>query len=289
MTLTGVRCVMASLLLPAITAAGGPLVPVRQVGDIDEITLTRDSSRHGSKGSSGNTHDKDTIVEQVIGLHEDGMEFVYDLPKTATPAERAKTWQLPARVFKPFHGPTQLLNAAELEARVDLWLKAAGMTRGACGQLLFTWTVFRIECDPQAVIATVHAFDPGPADVQEGATYQESDVLGSGTWARKTGPEGASFVVVLPANPDAVRRARAGTDVAVGELMKKPVSFDEALAQRSKDNISGTMSLTVNMDSGGSLRRRTKVTTLETRHPDGTTESEMVTETLERRSITRGQ
>ena len=153
MKLIGFTGIVGALLLPAIVARAGALPLAPQVGDTYEITLTRDSAQQGSHGSSGSSHDKDTIIERVIGLRADGLELQYDLPSAATADERAGNWQFPARVFKPFGGPAQLLNGPELEARVDGWLKAAGWPRTVCGHWIFTWNAFRIECDPQSVLA----------------------------------------------------------------------------------------------------------------------------------------
>lgn len=281
MKLTGFMATAAALVLPATIARAAALPLAPQVGDTYEITLTRDSA-----GSSGSSHDKDVLIERVVDLRADGMELEYDLPKAATAEERAGNWQFPARVFKPFDGPAQLLNIPELEARVDGWLKAAGWPRTVCGHWILTWNAFRIECDPQSVIKAVQAFDLRSADLREGAPYREPEALGSGNLARKpAGPDGAIFAVELPVDPDAVRRARAESDVVVGEIMKKPVSLDAALLERAKEMVTGTISVTFVTDPAGDLRRRTKVTKLDIRRPDGRSETETVTETLERRLI----
>jgi hypothetical protein len=91
----------------------------------------------------------------------------------------------------------------------------------------------------------------------------------------------------MPVDPDAIRRARAESDVVVGEIMKKPVSLDAALRERAREIVSGTISVTFETDPAGNVRLRTKVTKLETMEPDGRSETETVTETLERRLISR--
>src|SRR5882757_3182607 len=283
MKLIGSMGMVAALLVLAITARAGTLSPTPQVGDTYEITLAKDSAQQGSNGSSGSSHDKDTIIERVIGLRADGLELQYDLPNAATADERARNWQFPARVFKPFAGPAQLLNTPELEARVDAWLKAAGWSRTVCGHWIFTWNAFRIECDPQSVIKTIQSIDLRSVELREGAAYQESDARGSGKLARKAGGlDGAIFSVEMPVDPDAVRRARAESDVVVGEIMNKPVSLDAALRKRASEIISGTISVAFETDSAGTVRRRTKVTKLDIAGPDGPSETETVTETLER-------
>ena len=286
MKLIGFMGIVAALLLPAMVARAGALPLAPQVGDTYEITLTRESVQHGSNGSSGSSHDKDMVIERVIGLRADGLELQYDLPNAATADERARNWQFPARVFKPYSGPVQLLNRPELEARLDAWLKAAGWPRTACGHWIFTWSAFRIECDPESVINTVQSFDLRSADLREGATYNETEAHGSGKLTRTAaGPDGAIFVVEMPVDPDAVRRGRAESDVVVGEIMNKPVSLDEALRQRARETISGTISVKFETDPAGNLRRRTKVTKLDIKGPDDRSETETVTETLERRLI----
>ncbi len=149
----------AGLLLQATNARAEPAQFRPQIGDTYEIIMKQTSAQNSSDGSSGSSHDNDTIIERVIGVRPDGLELEYDLPKSASQASRTGTWQFPARVFKPEHGSMQLLNRPELEARIEAWLKAAKWTREVCGRWIFTWNAFRIECDPQSVIVNLESFD----------------------------------------------------------------------------------------------------------------------------------
>ena len=277
---------IAGLLLLANDARGESPQSAPKVGAEYEISKRYETSQQTSDGSSGSSRGRDTILERVIGVREGGLELEYDLPKNATAEDRARSWQFPVRVFRPINGSMQLLNRPELEARVEGWLKAAGWTRAVCGRWIFTWNAFRIECDPQSVIKTVEAFDLRSADLREGAPYQETEARGPGTLTRKAaGPNGATFAVVMEIDPDAVRRARADSDVAVGEIMRKPVTMDAALRERAKESVSGTISVTFDTDSAGNVRWRTKVTKVETKGPDGRSERQTVTETVERRPV----
>jgi hypothetical protein len=288
MKLNGLRGMLAALLLLASAAHAGTPLPAPQIGDTYEITLTRDSAQQGSHGSSGSTHDKDMIIERITGLRRDGLELQYDLPNTATAEERARDWQFPAEIFKPFGGPAQLLNGSELDARIDSWLKAASLSRGACGHWIFTWNAFRIECDPQSVLKTVQSYDLRSVDLHEGAAYQDSEASSPGKLARKAGGiDGETFAAEMPVDSDTVRRARAESDFVVGEIMKKPVSLEAALHERAAEIVSGTISVVFDTDPDGNVRRRTKVTKLDIKRPDGRTETQSVTETLERRLISR--
>lgn len=278
--------IIAGVFIQPIFTRAEALAPAANVGDTFETNLTKDSERHGSNSSSGSSHDADTIIERVTGLRPDGVELQYDLPKSATAEERATSWQFPVRVLKPFSGPVQLLNAADLESRVDAWLKAAGLSRAACGHWIFTWNAFRIECDPQSVLNTIDAFDLTAVDLREGALYHDTDALGSGKLVRKlSGPDTATFAVELPIDPDSVRRDRAESDVVVGEIMHKPVTFDAAFQRRAKDVVSGTIAVEFETDSAGEPFRRSRIKKIDVKGSDGQSETETVTEILERRPL----
>ena len=67
--------------------------------------------------------DVTTLVERVIALRDSGVELEFDLPEGTSAEDRTRNWQFPARVLKSSDQPLQLLNGAELEARVQDWLK----------------------------------------------------------------------------------------------------------------------------------------------------------------------
>jgi hypothetical protein len=256
------------------------------VGDTYEITKVRDSSTEDNGASSGSSHDQDTLIERIEAVRPDGLELVFDLPEGTTADERREAWQFPARVFKPTEGPIKLLNAAELESRVDAWLKWGKMTRDACGHWIFTWNAFKIECDPQSVLETIQEFDPTLPDLHDGAIYRDAYALRAAKLAMKSeGSDGRTFTASFAIDPNAVQRDRAQADVVVGEISRKPITLEAALAKRSKEAVSGTIDVQIDADAAGSIRRLTKITKSETKRADGTVETETITETLERRLI----
>jgi hypothetical protein len=280
--------VTAALLLPANNARGQSPQSAPKVGEEYEISKRYETSQKTSDGSSGSSSGRDALLERVIGVRAGGLELEYDLPTDTKADDRARHWQFPVRVFRPSSGPAQLLNRPELEARVDGWLKRAGWTRAVCGRWIFTWNAFRIECDPQSVLKMVEAFDLRSTDLREGAPYRDTEARGSGTLTKKAaGPNGETFAVTMEIDPEAVRRARAESDVAVGEIMQKPVTMDAALRERAKESVSGTITVTFDTDSGGNARRRTRLTKVEIKGPDGRHESRTVTETVERHPVSR--
>lgn len=254
------------------------------VGDGVEIRKSYETSSETSDGSSsGNSSGHDGLLERVVSIREDGRELIYDLPKSATKEDRARDWQFPAHVFQPNHGSKKLLNQGDLEARLATWLKSAGWDRSVCGQWIFTWNVFHIDCDPQSVIDTINAFDLRVSELREGALYSDNNATEPGKLVRKASEAGAAtFTVELKVNPDVVRRARAESDFVVGEIMKKPVLLEAALEERLKEDISGTISVTLEVDEAGQVRRRVRVIQLKTKRLDGSTETETNTETVER-------
>ncbi|QNN78423.1 hypothetical protein IAE60_03005 [Pseudoxanthomonas mexicana] len=275
-----------AMLSLANAARSESLGAAPEAGEEYEISKTYQTSEHSSDGSSGSSNGRDTLVERVISVREGGLELEFDLPKQATAEDRARSWQFPVRVFRSTDGSMQVLNRSELEARIEGWLKAAGWTRAECGRWIVTWNVFRIECDPESVIKAVESFDLRSAGIREGDAYREPGARGPGILTRKsTGADGATFVVVLEIDPDAVRRARAEADVVVGEMTQKPVTLDDALRERANEDVSGTISVTIDTDLVGNIRRRTKVTSVETKGRDSTTERRTETETVERRPV----
>ena len=279
--------VAAILLFPMCTSAraelpGGSL----RVGQIYEITSTQDSSDQTGDESSGSSFDKDTIIERILAVRSDGVEIEYDFPAEASAEERTQSWQFPVRVFRPKHGPSQLLNRGELETRVDAWLRTAKLTRAACGHWIFTWNAFQIECDPQSVIKTIEGFDPDVPELREGVLYKEPEALDPAPLMKETDEAGRTiFTAQMRIDPGVVRQARAESDVVVGEITNKPVTLESALRERSKEAISGTISVSFYVDRDGVVRRRTKVTKLETAQPGGPSEIKTTTEVLARRLL----
>ena len=270
-------------ILPSLAACAPPGPRAPQVGDTYEIATDRESSEQSTDGSTSSSSDRDAISARVLAVRDGGVALEYDFPKDTQPDERASTWQLPARVFRPAHGPIQLLNRAELEMRVDPWLKKAGMARAACGHWIFTWNAFRIDCDPDSAVKIIEGFDPAPPELRDGALYRDPDALGPAPL--KKSADDKAFVVELAIDPERVRKERAETDLTVAEISRKKLTLEDALHAHADEAISGTIAIRFEVDSAGEVRRQITVTTIKITTPNGRSDTRTVTQTLERRLL----
>jgi len=280
--------VTAALLLQAFAARAQEARPGAQAGDVYEIRRESVSSETTNGESSASSSSRNMLMERVIAVHDSGVELEFDLPQDVSAEDRAPIWQFPVRVLRPPQGPLQLLNGPELEARVERWLTAAELTRAACGHWYFTWNAFQVECDPQSVVQALAKLEL-PGDLRDGAPYQEAGGRGPAVMRREPrAPDGTVFVVEMDIDPEAARRERAQADIVVAEIMtRESLSLEAALQARSAERLSGTIRITFETDAGGRARRRTKVTELAIEGPNGTRETQTVTETVERRLVPR--
>ena len=233
--------------------------------------------------SSGSSNGHDTIVERVVAVRNDGIEFVYDLPKNTAKEDRQRDWQLPARVFRSNDGSLKLLNVDELKGRLEKWLEAAKWDQSVCGKWVFTWNAFYIDCDPQSVLKTISAFDLNSAGISEGDLYSEPGTLAAGILTvDKSSTNSKTLLTEMKIDPDYVRRSSAESDVVVDEIMRKPVTLEDAIKARSSEKISGTVAITLELDGSAHVKRKIKVTKVAVEKPGEPTLHRTITETLER-------
>ncbi|MET0246017.1 MAG: hypothetical protein ABW182_04640 [Sphingomonas sp.] len=272
-------------MLSAHNVAAQSATPVTAPDDATEITISY--STNGEKGATATSSSsgRNMLIERVIARRKDGVELEYDLQPEAKPEERARSWQLPARVIKGRDGRTRLVNRDQLETRLGNWLKAAQWDRSVCGRWIFTWNAFRIECDPDTVIAMIEGVDLAAQELRDGASYLDPRSTGPVrvTRSRDTA-KGAQFTATPTIDPAKVSNERAETDVIMGELMRTPVSLETALLERTKEQVSGTIMVTWDVDTAGMTWKRTRTTVLTIRSADDRVEKETRIDTIERHS-----
>ena len=274
---------LLSATVAELTAPAGAR-PSEQVGAAYELRRSRDMTEHGEGPDAGSasSHDDDTLLERVAAVRADGVELVYDLPSASSADERTRSWQFPARVFRPVSGPVHLLNRAEIEARIGPWLEAVHLTRAMCGRTIFTWNAFRIECDPNAVIGIVASFDPQPAELREGAMIGDPEAVGT-TQLRRTAS--GIFTVTLPIDADVLRRHAVDNELVLAEIMNRPMTREAAVAAHVRDTYSGTITLTYEANDQGRVTRRTRRAQLREQIQDEDVTNREVVHVVERRPL----
>ncbi|MDG2534297.1 hypothetical protein P6144_11605 [Sphingomonas sp. HITSZ_GF] len=265
-----VTLLAAALLAPSLASA-------QAVGDQAQLLRTTRTEQR-SAGSMSNSQNSDALVERVVAVTPAGVELEYSLP----PGSQSAGWTFPLRVLQPPTGPLQLRNRAELEARIDTWLKDARLTRAACGQWIFTWNAFRIDCDPESALTAVQPFAIGSLKPTEGAPY--ADPQAARPAPLKARPEGKGFTVELAIDPRIVREELAQADLAVAQINRQKLSLEAARKAHAADQIAGTIKVTIDTDSAGQVRRRTRIATLTLGKGDQA-ETRTTTEMVERRPI----
>lgn len=270
----------------ASAVAAAPTQSQYQVGQVFEIRRDVETAETGGDGFRSSSTDRDMLEERVVGIGPSGLELEYDLPKSTSAEGRARQWQLPARVLRPPTGPMQLLNRPDMTARAAAWLGAAGMTEAACGHWYVTWNAFRIECDPQSVVEMIETFDAGPEKLAADDLYKDAQALRSAPLKVKAGAPGSAVLYAeMTVDPDAVRQGEAQADLVTAEMIRKPVALEAALHAHAAEDISGTITVTFQIDEDGHVQRQTKVTVVNVKWQDGNKKTRTVTQTLERKLV----
>lgn len=252
-------------------------------GDVFRITQTHSSESKGDNGSSSSSRGGHEYVERVDAVGSEGTERTFDITLDPDDERRLIEWQFPARVLVAHNGTLELLNRDDLERRRDAWLEAAKIPAEACGSWYFTWNAFQVECDPDTILETIRSITIQPPELSEGGFYEHPMALSPGRLVKEhSAGEGSNYSVVLEVDPDAVRRAEARSDVVVGEIMREPVSFESAYAERAQEQISGTIEITLEARGDGTFWKRSTLIEIEKRLPDGTSERESSIEVIER-------
>ena len=280
--------VSLALLLTVCSAPVWAQVADEREGDRFRITLLHESERKGENGSSGRSSGRHEYIEQILAVRQDGIERLYDIPREPDDEDHLIDWQFPVRVFEANDGKMGIVNRGDLERRRDAWLEAAEIPMEACGAWYFTWNAFQVECDPDAILETIRTIRIQPKSLKDGASFTHPAAIQPGS-LHKLADDSSKFSSEMEVNEDYFHRAEAQSDVIVGEIMRKPVTFEEAYARRKAEQITGTIEVVLTTSEGGRVLRR--LTTIETTKTEvgGEVEHETSTETIERKRIELGR
>jgi hypothetical protein len=277
------RFVAISLLFTAVHVQASSYEP--KVGDVFKIVQNYETSSSTNGDSSSSSSGHSALIERVISVDQGGVELEYDEPLEVDGKGKGLNWQLPARIYRPTNGTPMLVNSAELEKRVDPWLKKTKMSRAACGQWMFTWNAFKIECDPASALGIVEKFNLWSPNLAEGQLFSDSGSrVAEPLKIKSSDSNGSVYVAELEVDPEKVKKGKAETGVVVAKIMGETKSFESALVEQADHKISGTISVTIEVGSSGQVIKRTKITRLRI-EANGEIETSSDTVTLERRAL----
>ena len=228
----------------------------------------------GSSSSSGSYH----YVERVIDISDAGVlrEFDLDDQREERPLV---AWQYPVRVLDDGRS-LAIVNRDEMVARRDRFMAEADIPMSACGSYYFTWNVFQVECDPEAVLELYEELDLQPDSLAEGSPVLHSSTDEQGTLERAGR---RSLRAELPVSPELVRRERAEGDMVIAALSGEELTVEEALAARADDRVSGTVEILLEYGPDRMVHTRTETVRITYTDGDETENMESV-RTYSRRS-----
>lgn len=267
---------MLLLLFAYLAAAPDPA----SVPDRGHLVRSSYETRETGEGSDSSSNGSDTVVERLIERR--GSSEVIELDYTAdTPKEARNSWQLPVRFLRTPSGDIQLLDTAELEARVDPWLRRGELTRASCGRTIFTWNAFTIRCDLDSVKELIAAYDLRAVIAREGAAYKAKDALAAVPLKRQQVGSTQVLTATSAIDPERFRDAAMKTAILVAELSGKKLTQEEARTRFAGVRYSGTITTTFTLDAGGNPVRKLETLKLRSVDEDGPSVREE-TRTLER-------
>lgn len=276
--------VLVLILLAILSAPAWGQAQDGKVGDQFQITLFHESESKGENGSSSSSSGGHEYLEQILFVGEDGVERRYDITLEPDDDRRLINWQFPVRVFEGRDGSMVILNRVELENRRDEWLEAAEIPVESCGTWYFTWNAFQVECDPDAILETIKAITIQPENLIDGAAFNHPAALNPGRLQSAKGDSG-TFSVEMPISADYFHRTHAQSDVVVGEIMREPISFEEAYAKRQSEQITGKIKVVLKANADGQVREQITSIEIVKTEVGGEVESGISTETIKRKRI----
>ncbi len=273
-------------LFPTYACATTSEQSVDRVGDKYEIVIET-VTEISSETSSSSSNSRNTLIETVIALRDHSVELEFDHPENTSAEDRARTWEFPVRVLKSEGRPLELLNNQQLEERIQLWLERWEIPSEACGEWVFTWTAFKIECDPESVLGMLEPFDLRRADLRDGAFYHEPTALNSIRLRTEYDSSGHPiYIATMNIDSDAMKRIRAEQALVTAKILgDESVTYETALQRQNKHTISGTITTTFKTDIAGRITHRIRYRVVSTIDEDGMTKSEIITQTTTRKLL----
>ena len=246
------------------------------------ITVSYENESKGEDGSSSSSRGANTYTERLVSAGPDGTVTEYDIWLDEGEERPLYAWQFPFRVQKS-GGSRQLLNQDQMLARRDVWLEEAKISPEACGKHVFTWNVFKIECDPETALGFLDQLDIQVSGLPDEAVAEHPMARESGKFVLvRTNSQSGTYSAELAIDPDKLRQDRAESALVIAEIMGEELSFEEALAESADVEFDGTIVIELETDIFGDIRRRTTTIRLEETGVDGLAEQSTSVRTVDR-------
>ena len=211
-------------------------------------------TRRISDDGSGSSRGRNRYVERRLSADNGAPIFEYDVEVTEAAPRHPSAWHFPVRVTRePGSKALKLVNRAAMEARRDAWLDEAGLSAKECGRSYFTWNVFQIECDPEAVLPSIANLRGEVLPLEDGAIATDDLAAAPVPVRREALAEGARYTATFALDEAAARRQWAETKRIVAEISVETMTEEEALAAAARHDISGTIIVEVLTDASGDI------------------------------------
>ncbi len=211
-----------------------------------EIRIRYQTTSEG-EGSSGSSSGGNLYREDVYPAEGECRTRRFDVVDDPERKRPLGVWEMPVEVRDCAGQARVIANREAMVARRDAYLAAAKIPRESCGRYYFSWNVFKIECDPDAILETVAGIDLGSIRLEDGAVFTLPDTDTSVTLTVvPDAPAGQRiFKGRRTIDPEMLREGAIETIMVVAEVRGKVVTREEAMAQIAAHQFSGEAEVTL--------------------------------------------
>jgi len=228
----------------AVCAATQSVAQASDAPEVFEIIIRYETRSEGNRmtgSSSGGYHYREEVYARTGDCRLRRFDVVDD-PEHSRPLA---LWKMPVLLRECAGQPAEIANREAMVARRDAFLSAAELPPEACGRHYFTWDVFKIECDPEAVIDTVERIDLSSLALQDGAHFLVRDTETRLTLTQaESGPDGRrTFTGRGTIDPEVLREQKASAIMVIAEVSGEEISLEQAMARIAEHRFAGEVSV----------------------------------------------
>ncbi len=209
-----------------------------------EILISYETKSEGEM-SSGSSRGSYLYVEEVHARENGCLERSFDIVDNPGQPRPLVEWQVPVRLLRCGPDDRKIVNEAQMIARRDHFLEEIEATMEVCGKHYFTWMVFKIECDPRAILETIDRYDLVSLRLEDGANYTLSGNSGKATLSQVSSDlDEQTFVANGQIDPAFLRAQELRQLEILEELSGSSRSSEEMKEELAAKNYSGEFTVT---------------------------------------------